>query len=95
MMRASPEPIWIPIVYVLSAPPRRSLGKESAIMENAQGLSVASPMPTPIRAAASSKKLRATLLSEVIRLHSTRPTATRLRRLKRSANAPMGRPKNV
>ncbi len=93
--RASPEPSWMPIVYTLSALPSRSLGKESVIMEKAQGLKLASPMPTPMRAAASVTKLRATLLREVITLQTITPAAIRLRRLKRSASAPIGRPNTV
>ncbi len=72
-----------------------SLGKESVIIEKAQGLSAASPTPTPIRATARVTKLRAMLQTEVARLQKTTPMTMMLRRLRRSASAPIGSPNRV
>ena len=72
--------------------PRLSLGKLSEIMEMAQGLSVASPMPTLMRARNRCRKFFASPQATVAVDQTAMPAATiQVRRL-RSASQPSGRP---
>jgi hypothetical protein len=64
-------------------------------IDRAQGLSVASPAPTPTRAMNNSGNVIATPHIIVIRLQNTMPAKSRLRRLPRSANEAINTPKNV
>ena len=62
------------------------------MIEKAQGLAVASPMPTPMRAAASWPKFCAKPESAVIADQTERPIVIRRPRYHMSASRPSGMP---
>ena len=61
-------------------------------MEWAAGLQPASPMPTPMRAAANCQKFMAKPDRAVMPLHTARDKPIRLRRFQRSAISARGMP---
>lgn len=61
-------------------------------MENAAGVALASPMPTPTRALASWVKVFATPEAAVISDQNARPNEMRVRRCHTSASRPSGIP---
>ena len=72
--------------------PRRSGGKLSPIIDMAQGLSVASPTPTLMRAANICQKLLATPDTVVAKDHTATPAETIQVRRFLSASQPSGKP---
>ncbi|MCY1278511.1 hypothetical protein D9M71_424420 [compost metagenome] len=74
---------------------RRSLGKLSAISENAAGESAASPTPTPMRQSRNCQYSLAIPQAAVAALQNSTPTAIRPRRLRLSARRPRGMPQTV
>jgi hypothetical protein len=75
-----------------SAVARRAAGNQSERREYAAGEALASPIPTPMRAAASSGKVRAKPESAVMPLQAASPSAISLRRSQVSARRPSGMP---
>ena len=80
------------MAYTANAEVSRSRGNRSVIIEVAQGLSTASPLPTPTRAASRCQKFCAIPQAAVASDHTDTPAKMIQRRLKRSASAPATRP---
>ena len=78
-----------------SAVARCSLGNQSDSIENADGLALASPMPTPTRAALNCRKLVEKPDSAVIDDHTARPRLSSRVRTQLSASRPSGMPNSA